>query len=140
MNDKWIHRISFVVSFICSHAWMIAKMSSIREQTSFLEEGSASIWRRWKFAHTYKGTIVTSKQGFELIVKVLRSQRGNSSNKGEDGDRSSGLDQVENFVKTLDLKKLSKIGQQDLVSSLKKDFIYFITSVNIWFIRFGLGF
>ena len=72
-QDKWIHRISFIVSFICSHAWLIAKFSSVREQTSYLKDGSAHIFRRWNLAHGFKGAIITSKQGFEFIVKALRS-------------------------------------------------------------------
>ena len=43
------------------------------------------------------------------------------------------------MFKNMNVKKLSKIGKSDLLSSLRKDYIYFVPSMNIWLLRFGFG-
>jgi len=126
------YRIAIACSFIFSHAWLIAKCSTIREQTSYLERGTG-ILTRWRFAAQFKNQIFTAKQQTEQCIKIVRK-------KNKDKDKESNA--IESAEKLLnpsnwDIKSLAK---SDFLTSLKEDFNFYVPSLNIWFIRFGFGF
>ena len=47
---------------------------------------------------------------------------------------------MEDSLKNLNMKSFSKLAKSDVISMLKKDFIYFMPSVTIWLLRFGFGY
>ena len=63
--DKLTYKFSLMACFVCAHAWQVAKWSSIREATSFLDDTKMSFFSRFTFAAEYKDLFVTKKQNAE---------------------------------------------------------------------------
>ena len=67
--DKFAYKFSLMACFVCAHAWQVAKWSSIRESTSFLDDSKMGFFARFTFAAKHKDLFVTKKQNSEVIMK-----------------------------------------------------------------------